>query len=243
MKTLADVLFGQFSLLQYAEFLIRLIVSCLCGAAIGYERTKRLKEAGVRTHIIVCCAAALMMIVSKYGFSDLAAGNGILIGGDRGADPSRIASQIVSGVSFLGAGIIFRNGSSVRGLTTAAGIWATAGIGLAIGSGMYVIGLAGTLIIAVIQIIMHRHAIGADAMISGEICCKTTRPEAFRQSLEAYAQKNRMQVSATKITFNEDGSQTYHFTLRMNMETTINDLVTFLETSEDAHMISCEIEK
>ena len=69
--TLAGTFFGQFSALQYVEFFIRILVACICGACIGFERTKRLKEAGVRTHIIVCCAAALTMIVSKYGFADL----------------------------------------------------------------------------------------------------------------------------------------------------------------------------
>ena len=70
-STLAWYMFGQFSLLQYLEFFLRILIACICGACIGYERTKRLKEAGVRTHIIVCCAAALTMLISKYAFSDL----------------------------------------------------------------------------------------------------------------------------------------------------------------------------
>ena len=137
MATIGERFLGSFSWFQYGEFMIRLIVSCICGACIGYERTKRLKEAGVRTHIIVCCAAALTMLISKYGFADLTTPSGELLYGTHGTDPARLAAQIISGVSFLGAGMIFRNGNSVRGLTTAAGIWATAGIGLAIGAGMY----------------------------------------------------------------------------------------------------------
>lgn len=96
----------------------------------GLERTKRLKEAGIRTHCLVCCASALIMIVSKYAFADLSVGDAFFFG-DRGADPARIAAQVVSGISFIGLAVIYRNGSTLKGLTTAAGIWATAGIGLA----------------------------------------------------------------------------------------------------------------
>lgn len=141
-------MFQQFTLSQTFEFMIRILVACACGAAIGYERTKRFKEAGIRTHLIVCCASATIMIVSKYGFVDLSTGNGEMLSGLRGADPARIAAQVVSGVGFLGAGAIFRNKNIVRGLTTAAGIWATAGIGLAVGSGMYLLGIFTTAIIA-----------------------------------------------------------------------------------------------
>ena len=242
MSTLAGYMFGHFSLLQYLEFLIRILVSCFCGACIGYERTKRLKEAGIRTHIIVCCAASLTMIISKYGFVDMSSATEFFPG-THSTDPARLAAQIISGVSFLGAGIIFRNGSSVRGLTTAAGIWATAAIGLAIGAGMYVIGLLGTLIIAAIQIIMHRFTIGTDSMMVGTISCRTEQPERFRKALDEYVAKNKMQILATKVKFNEDGSETYQFTLRMHVDTTVNDLLRFLESVENVKAISCEIEK
>ncbi len=242
MSTLAGYMFGHFSLLQYLEFLIRILVSCFCGACIGYERTKRLKEAGIRTHIIVCCAASLTMIISKYGFVDMSSATEFFPG-THSTDPARLAAQIISGVSFLGAGIIFRNGSSVRGLTTAAGIWATAAIGLAIGAGMYVIGLLGTLIIAAIQIIMHRFTIGTDSMMVGTISCRTEQPERFRKALDEYVAKNKMQILATKVKFNEDGSETYQFTLRMHVDTTVNDLLEFLESVENVKAISCEIEK
>ncbi|MBR4905275.1 MAG: MgtC/SapB family protein [Clostridia bacterium] len=242
MSTLAGYMFGHFSLLQYLEFMVRILVSCFCGACIGYERTKRLKEAGIRTHIIVCCAASLTMIISKYGFVDMSSATEFFPG-THSTDPARLAAQIISGVSFLGAGIIFRNGSSVRGLTTAAGIWATAAIGLAIGAGMYVIGLLGTLIIAAIQIIMHRFTIGTDSMMVGTISCRTEQPEQFRKALDEYVTKNKMQILATKVKFNEDGSETYQFTLRMHVDTTVNDLLQFLESVEHVKAISCEIEK
>ncbi len=135
--------------------IIRLFIACICGICIGAERKERSKEAGIRTHCVVACAAALMMLVSKYGFNDIDTYPGIR---NSGADPSRIASQIVSGVGFLGAGMIFVHKNTVKGLTTAAGIWATAGIGMAIGSGMYVVGLVTTIIILLVQIIFHINA-------------------------------------------------------------------------------------
>lgn len=138
------------SLLVELEFLLRILLSGICGCLIGYERDNRLKEAGIRTHLIVALAASMMMVVSKYGFADVLALQGIAL------DPSRIAAQIVSGVGFLGAGMIFVRGNTVNGLTTAAGIWATAGIGMAIGSGLYLVGIISTAFILLIQTLLHK---------------------------------------------------------------------------------------
>ena len=135
------------------EYFARVVIAGLCGIIIGYERRSRAKEAGIRTHCIVACAASLMMIVSKYGFADLA--NNAL--GTRGADPARIAAQVVSGVGFLGAGMIFVQRQTIKGLTTAAGMWATAGIGMAIGAGMYMIGIMVALFLVIIQMLFHKN--------------------------------------------------------------------------------------
>lgn len=141
------------------NWLIRLAIAAVCGFAIGFERKARSKEAGIRTHTIVCFAAALMMIISKYCFIDLfgASTDPDSVGaGTRGADPARIAAQVVSGIGFLGAGIIFYKHDLLHGLTTAAGIWATAGIGMAIGSGMLVIGVVSTVVLVLLQLLLHR---------------------------------------------------------------------------------------
>lgn len=138
------------SLISDLPFLIRLVLAAACGAAIGLERTLRQKEAGIRTHIIVCFSSALMMIISKYAFFDIV---GTMP--NVSLDASRIAANIITGVSFLGSGIIIFKGS-IKGLTTAAGVWATSGIGLAFGSGMYGIGIYGTLLLLVIQIAIHK---------------------------------------------------------------------------------------
>ncbi|TGY40226.1 MgtC/SapB family protein [Clostridium sartagoforme] len=141
---------SEFFTLQL-EYLLRLLIAALCGLAIGYEREIKLKDAGIKTHFIVAVGSALVMIISKYGFQDLVGLINISI------DPTRIASQVISGVGFIGAGLIFIKEKSIVGLTTAAGIWATAGIGLAIGSGLYFIGLSATIIVIIGQIFLHRN--------------------------------------------------------------------------------------
>jgi putative Mg2+ transporter-C (MgtC) family protein len=125
------------------EYLLRLLVAGLLGAAVGLEREYRAKEAGYRTHFLVCLGSALMMIVSKYGFDDH------LIEGTIRLDPSRIAAQVVTGIGFIGAGTIIFQKQIVRGLTTAAGIWATAGIGLAVGAGMYFMSITCTILVLI----------------------------------------------------------------------------------------------
>ena len=122
------------------EMIQRLLVASVLGGAIGFERERLLWAAGLRTHMLVCIGSCLIIIVSAYGFRDVI-GPGIVL------DPSRIAAQVVSGVGFLGAGTILFRGEAVKGLTTAASLWAVAGVGLAVGAGLYVAGLAGTIIL------------------------------------------------------------------------------------------------
>ena len=131
--------------LGWEQVLIRLAVAAVLGAAVGFERELREREAGLRTHLLVCLGSALFTILSAYGFHDFLTGSGQLVR----TDPTRIAAQIVTGIGFLGAGAIIRQGVSVRGLTTAATLWVAAAIGMATGAGYYsgaVIGAALTLI-------------------------------------------------------------------------------------------------
>ncbi len=132
------------------EYMLRMVIAAVCGGIIGYERSRRRKEAGLRTHIIVAVGSALLMIVSKYGFMDVLEIPGMRV------DAARIASNVITGISFLGAGVIFVREASIKGLTTAAGLWAMAGVGLAIGAGMYAVGIFATLLIIVIQIFTHK---------------------------------------------------------------------------------------
>jgi putative Mg2+ transporter-C (MgtC) family protein len=119
--------------LTWPHVLLRLVVAGVLGGAIGMERELRERQAGLRTHLVVCVGSALFTIVSAYGFREFLVHGGSVVR----ADPTRIAAQIVSGIGFLGAGAIIRQGLSVRGLTTAATLWLVAAIGMACGAGYY----------------------------------------------------------------------------------------------------------
>ena len=213
--TLIEYFNGQFSIMQNLDFVARILLACFCGACIGFERSKRFKEAGIRTHVIVCCASALIMIVSKYGFADLTDAEGLVFNGTRGADPARVAAQVVSGISFLGAGVIFKNGSTVKGLTTAAGIWATAGIGLALGCGMYFTGIFVTLMIGIFQVATHRFTVGADSFTTNRLRFTVREDEEFEPQVRAQLQNWEAQILSSSITRRDDGLISYDLTLKM----------------------------
>lgn len=141
--------FGRADVVQQLEWMVRILLAGLCGGAIGYERESRKKTAGLRTHVIVAVSAALMIILSKYGFQDV-------VGQYVRVDPSRIASGAVAAIGFLGSGVIFSRNKNISGITTSAGIWATLGVGMAVGAGMYVIGICTTGIVVLVEIFLGR---------------------------------------------------------------------------------------
>ena len=145
-------------ILRNLELLLRIFVAMILGMLIGNERKHRMKSAGMRTHALVALGSALMMVVSKYGFSDTVQGAG-----------ARLAAQVVSGVGFLGAGMIFVRHNLVSGLTTAAGVWTTAGIGLTLGAGMYTIGIISALMLLIMQNLSHRIPFFSTVAASGMI--------------------------------------------------------------------------
>lgn len=230
---------GQIDLVLILEFFLRIVVACVCGACIGIERTKRFKEAGIRTHVIVCCASALMMIVSKYGFSDMAQAGVVIFDGVKAADPSRIASQVVSGISFLGAGVIFKHGSTIKGLTTAAGLWATAGIGLAIGAGMYTIAAFTTVVMLILQIVMHRFAIGGDLMTGLHIQFTVENSDDFQEKLEEFFREQKVQVVEMKIVYRDDGFVNYDTRVRTYHDISAGELDRFLSRYGAVRDVSC----
>ena len=124
------------------EMVLRLLLAAALGAIIGYQRERARKSAGLRTHVLICLGAALFTVTSIYGF-----------GGD---DTGRVAAGVVAGIGFLGAGAIIRGGEGiVAGLTTAATIWAVAGIGLAAGAGLYLVSAVTTLLISIVLLLPH----------------------------------------------------------------------------------------
>lgn len=137
-------------MIEWKEIALRLSLAALFGAIIGLERERKNWAAGLRTHMLVCVGASLVMIVSAYGFSDILGTENIVL------DPSRVAAQVISGIGFIGAGtILFLKQGVIRGLTTAAGLWTVAAIGLATGVGMYFAAALATILAIVILWILQ----------------------------------------------------------------------------------------
>ncbi len=184
-------------------YLFRIFIACLCGGAIGIERTLRQKDAGFRTHVIVALGASLFMIISKYGFLDMLQYEGIR------ADASRIASNVVTGISFLGAGMIFIKGTNIKGLTTAAGIWSTAAVGMAIGCGLYITGVISTVIIIIIQILFHTFLIGFDKILANDnsfdVVVRLLNTPDSLDHFKKVLTENKIVVRDSKITIGDDG--------------------------------------
>lgn len=210
------------------DFLVRMVISCACGFAIGAERASRFKEAGIRTHVLVAVTSCALMILSKYGFADIIASSKDEWGINN-ADPARIAAQIVSGVGFLGAGVIFKTGNSIKGLTTAAGIWATAAIGMCIGSGMYYLGILGTIIIMLLQYIMHRFPYGVDGYSTNVVSITVGPVEKQDRIIQRLMQDLDMKVTETGIHKHHNGNITYNLTVLSSQFITYEDCKRYME--------------
>ena len=131
-------------MISQLEIVSRLLLAALLGSIVGIERERLSWAAGLRTHMLVAVGAALVMVVSAFGFADIQNAKNVSL------DPSRVAAQVVSGIGFLGAGSIVLRGEIIRGLTTAASLWVVAAVGLAVGGGMYVAAIAATAIVLAI---------------------------------------------------------------------------------------------
>lgn len=180
-------------ILVQLEYIVRVLVAGFCGAMIGYERKNKLKEAGIRTHFIVALTSALIIIISKYGFYDIIGTPGI------GLDPARVAAQVVSGVGFLGAGLIFIRNQSISGLTTAAGMWATAGIGLAIGCGLYLLGIVSSIIILIAQFLLHRSRWWIRLPIAEQLLIKIRNTDDSVTYIEEKLKNDRIDIINMKV--------------------------------------------
>ncbi len=177
------------------EWILRILCAAIAGGLIGYERHSQSKEAGIRTHAIVAMGSALIMVLSKYGFSDINSG-----------DPARLAAQVVSGIGFLGAGVIFVRHNVIQGMATAAGIWGTSAIGLAYGTGMYLAGTLATILMLVIQITFNRNFRFGTRRIDMQLLL-SLRPEGTVQEVTAYLKKEGYEVSGIRIfESREDGT-------------------------------------
>ena len=215
-----------------AYMLIRLLTAGICGVIIGFERSRRQKDAGIRTHMIVALGAALAMVVSKYGFFDMLQYEGFR------ADASRIASNVITGVGFLGAGVIFVKDVSIKGLTTAAGIWATASVGLAVGAGMYTVAIGSTILMVVFQFVFHKFFSRLENTVNEFTVVVNDNADAvknFRSMLE----EKKILVEKCKMTRNTDGTISLDITIKKARTTSMDEIMLIAEQNEN--IITVEI--
>ncbi|MCR4610837.1 MAG: MgtC/SapB family protein [Lachnospiraceae bacterium] len=231
-----EALFNELIQNSFFIYAVRIILAGICGFSIGLERYINNKSAGVRTHVVVCCASALFMIVSVHGFEDLA----YSLTGVRDADPSRIAAQVVTGISFLGAGMIFKDGDAIKGLTTAAGIWSTAAIGLAIGGGMYLISIFVTAFLIIFMIIVSRSRLVKrnEAAIDYNLKITVAKGVDFYPVIDEKVKSLNAQTSNMKIKKNDDGTVTYRFNLHLSEEHHTKEMAEFMKEHEEIKDIS-----
>lgn len=218
-----------------AASLLRLTVAGICGALIGYERKNRMKDAGIRTHFMVSVGAALMILVSKYGFQDQ-------IGWDNlSLDPSRIAAQVVSGVSFLGAGMIFLQRQTVKSLTTAAGIWATSGIGMAIGAGLYWIGISVTVLILIAQVLLHGRFNWLEGPKTEQLVVRMEDQPGAVESLQRILADKSIAIlnfQAEKWSKKEDPVIELEMVVRLPSHLTLQQLMTLIQEVNEVRTVS-----
>lgn len=216
-----------FNLTYQMELLLRIVIACILGYMIGYERKSRDKSAGMRTHAIVALGAALMMVVSKYGFQDIP-----------DYDASRVAAQIVSGIGFLGAGVIFVKNNSVSGLTTAAGIWTTAGVGMAIGAGAYFIGICGAFLVVLTQVILHKISFLTAEPYRGYMKVSTSQYPSVIIDLQEQFAKEKIRVIGLKVNKANSDHTKIEFDLLYPARYEKNDLITSWSKDMRIDMIS-----
>ena len=230
--TLAGVYFEQFTLLQYAEFCLRLIFAFLVGGMVGLERSQHFKEAGVRTHVIVCCTAALIMLISKYGFADMGSSSVMEAFGTKGADSARVAAQAVSGISFLCAGVIIKVGGNIRGLTTAAGIWMTASIGLAIGAGMYIVSAFMAILLILMQYLFRRVPLGSESYDGYHLKFVVKTGENFQATLKEKLNEWKVTVVDSTITWKRNDVVEFDYVILCPEEIRYSEIRNFVKEND-----------
>ena len=232
--------------------IMRLAVAAFCGIAIGLERELRAKEAGVRTHFLVCFGSALFMVVSVYGFLSMTDPslvdatreiNTLARAQDfRRFDQARIAAQIVSGIGFIGAGTIMVNRGSITGLTTAAGLWVVAGIGMAIGCGLYIIGIVATVFVLlgleILRLFFHKER------LHSMVVYKTANREIIPQ-IEQALRKRGWNIVSHDMAVKGKSNDAYRVTLTLQKHASLSDdaLATFLQGFSDVTLEKIDSQK
>lgn len=234
--SMAGIYLGMFTPAQYLEFFLRLLIAFLIGGSIGFERSRHFKDAGVRTHIIVCCTAALIMLISKYGFADLSQGAGMEFYGTKGADSARVAAQAVSGISFLCAGVIIKVGGNIKGLTTAAGIWMTASIGLAIGAGMYVVTAGMALLLLLLNHVISRIPLGTESYDGYHLTFVVKSEDNFDETLKERIRQWNARITERSISWKRNDVTEFDYVIVRPEEIHYRDIKAFV--NENPSVIS-----
>lgn len=186
-------------MIDWTEISIRLALSAVLGGIIGVERERKEKGAGFRTHMMVCIGSALAMLVSIFGFSDVHGNPQFSI------DPSRVAAQVVSGIGFIGAGaILFLKQSILRGLTTAAGLWTVAAIGLAAGGGMYYAAVATTILSIIILWVLQPLEKVFSKIKAKSVIITTENKEASSEIIDKMMKCESAEIDSYSVNRNDD---------------------------------------
>lgn len=211
--------------LFFVTCMIRILLAVVCGGVIGIERSHRQKGAGIRTHIIIAVGAAVMMIVSKYGFYDV-------MKDGFSADPSRIASNIMTGMGFIGAGVIFVKNTSIKGLTTAAGLWATSGVAMAIGAGLYGVGFFTTGVMLALQILLHLCLRSLDTSFYSELTITIQNHEGALARLKEQLALQNAVIEGYR--FKREGeTETVRITVKVSSKVPMEEFLALAETNQD----------
>lgn len=231
--------FSGCSLGLHAEIAVKLIVSLVLGLIIGFERELTNKTAGLRTHILVCLGSTVFTILSLHAFNCIELENGVKMVND----PARVAAQILTGIGFIGAGAVLHYGMSVFGLTTAATLWVTASIGMAIGAGAFVVGGLATVLTFITLVVIRKFEnmfIARTVSRGGRVkisvtCKKEDQPEIYRWFHEEF--KNIREISTSGIPNRED-RKILDFVIDIREDDPINIVYEKISVLENAESVS-----
>ena len=211
-----------------AGVVVRMFLAVLCGGIIGLERESKRRSAGFRTHTLICIGATLTTLTSQY-----------LMGLGLTTDPARLGAQVIAGMGFIGAGaIIVTSRRQVKGLTTAAGIWTTAAVGLAIGSGLYTVGICATALMIFFQLIMHKFFSRLENTVNEFSVTVNNSPNVV-SDFRAKLKQNNITVEKCKMTRNPDQTITLDITIKKARTTSMDEIM--LIADNDENIISVDI--
>ena len=213
------------------ELVLRVLFACVLGSIIGLERSRKHKAAGVRTYIIVAIGAAIFTIVSKYGFLSIAAEK-------TRVDVSRVAHTIVTGVGFLGAGIIVSKGDKIQGLTTAAGVWVMAAIGIACGTGMYIPALCAAILILITQTIM-REWTAFEQVKYGKIMVQLDDSVETLKEFKNFLERKGIVICKTNIK-QQENQMMYTFRIRVPENADVVEMAALIVGIKEVKMVDLE---